>query len=63
MAEQVRKDATKPHLKKVIRRDGDKEVKGEQDKWLNGFNTIAQAFERAMNGKGLRDKTVHRRGR
>lgn len=56
-------DLTKPHLKKVIRKDGDREVKGKVSVGPKGFNTLALAFEKAKNSngdEGLRDTGLHR---
>jgi len=57
-------DLTKPHLRKVLRREGDNEIKGKVSPGPKGFNTLALAFEKAMEedvNKGLRTAPVHRR--
>lgn len=41
-------DITKPHLKKVIHREGENEVKIKEMRHVRGFNTLAAAFQRAM---------------
>ncbi len=57
MGKQV--DATKPHLRKVLRREGDRELKGTETPAPRGFNTLAQAFEKAKNdNEGLRNTSI-----
>jgi len=40
------KDITKPHLKNIIRRDGDGEVKGKLIDVILGKNSVNEAIEK-----------------